>query len=128
MTSLIFHHGHSVRKEREVFLSVFRIHFQWNYPGLRVGRVKLRLNKSLFKTTRLKVVPILLSFSTFTMIAVTDPGFPVGGRQLPTQALFRENVCENERIGSRWGGGGAGGAPWIRQCIDKMVNKGRYQH
>ena len=41
--------------------------------------------------------------------AVADPGFSVGGdvdllgRQPPTQALFGENVCENERIGSCWG-------------------------
>ena len=27
-----------------------------------------------------------------------------GGRRLPTQVLFGENVCENERIGSRCGG------------------------
>ena len=25
-----------------------------------------------------------------------------GGRRPPTQALFSETVCENERIGSRW--------------------------
>ena len=44
------------------------------------------------------------------MKAVADPGFPIGGapscwgrRQLPTQALFGENVCKNERIGSCWG-------------------------
>ena len=37
-----------------------------------------------------------------------DPGFPVGGggRQRPTQALFGENICKNERIWSCWGGGG----------------------
>ena len=33
--------------------------------------------------------------------------FPLGGRRPPTRALFGENVCENERIGSHWGGGGA---------------------
>ena len=38
--------------------------------------------------------------------------FPVGGRALvggcgpPMQALFGENVCKNERIGSHAGGGG----------------------
>ena len=31
---------------------------------------------------------------------VADPGFPVGGRGPSTRALFSENVCENERIGS----------------------------
>ena len=41
------------------------------------------------------------------MTAVVDPGFPeggsrpVGGRRPLMQALFSENVCENERIGSR---------------------------
>ena len=46
---------------------------------------------------------------------VADPGFPVGGggapsrwwgRQPLTWVLFGENICKNERIGSRWGGGG----------------------
>ena len=36
--------------------------------------------------------------------SVADPGFPVGGRGPPTWALFGENVCENERIGSHRGG------------------------
>ena len=31
---------------------------------------------------------------------MADPGFPVGGREPPTQALFSENVYKNERIGS----------------------------
>ena len=30
-----------------------------------------------------------------------------GGRQPPTQVLFGENICKNERIWSCWGGGGA---------------------
>ena len=34
-------------------------------------------------------------------IAGADPGFPVGARGPPTWALFGENVCKNERIGSR---------------------------
>ena len=29
---------------------------------------------------------------------------PLGGRGPPTWALFGENVCENERIGSHMGG------------------------
>ena len=37
-----------------------------------------------------------------------DPGFPIGEgggwRRPPMWALFSENVCENERIGSCWGG------------------------
>ena len=40
-----------------------------------------------------------------------DPGFSVGGadpfsgegRGPPMRVLFGENVCENEKIGSRWG-------------------------
>ena len=28
---------------------------------------------------------------------------PLGGHGPPTWALFGENVCENERIGSHWG-------------------------
>ena len=43
--------------------------------------------------------------------AVADPGFPIaggghapiGGHGPPTWALFGENVCENERIGSHRG-------------------------
>ena len=31
--------------------------------------------------------------------------FHGGGRQPPMQALFGENICENERIGSHWGRG-----------------------
>ena len=44
-------------------------------------------------------------------VPVADPGFPVGGGVHPlggcgppTSALFVENVCENERIGSHRGG------------------------
>ena len=39
--------------------------------------------------------------------SVEDPGFPVGerGRQPRMQALFGENVCQNEKIGSCWGRG-----------------------
>ena len=51
-------------------------------------------------------------------LTVADPGFAVGGRRPagganPTRALFGGNVCENERIGSRWSGDGAdtGGVP-----------------
>ena len=38
-------------------------------------------------------------------IPVADPGFPVGGggHGPPTRVLFGENVCKNERIGSRRG-------------------------
>ena len=36
--------------------------------------------------------------------AGADPGFPIGGGQPLTQALFGENRCKNERIWSCWGG------------------------
>ena len=42
----------------------------------------------------------------YGMLAVADPGYPVegrapvGGHGPPTRALFGENVCKNERIGS----------------------------
>ena len=38
-------------------------------------------------------------------LTVADPGFPVGGRGRGplTRALFGENVCTNERIGSHRG-------------------------
>ena len=51
--------------------------------------------------TRRSVIP--------SKVSVADPGFPVGGCGLirghgpPTLALFGENVCENERIGSHGG-------------------------
>ena len=44
-----------------------------------------------------------------------DPGFPVGecgpiwGHGPLMRALFSKNVCENERIGSRGGGGACAG-------------------
>ena len=44
---------------------------------------------------------------------MADPGFPVGGAeplgrpQPPMWVLFGKNICENERIGSRWGCAGS---------------------
>ena len=39
-----------------------------------------------------------------------------GGRRPPMRTLFGENVCENERNGSCWGGGHTPVAsPWICQ-------------
>ena len=50
--------------------------------------------------------------AVFASFPLADPGFPVaGGRQPPMRTLFGENVCENERIGSR--GGGAPVAPHL---------------
>ena len=52
-------------------------------------------------------------------ITVADPGFPVGGggRGRPTWALFGENVCKNERIGSH-----RGGMPPLDPPIHQAVN------
>ena len=50
--------------------------------------------------------------SASDIYSVADPGFPVGAActhwgvcEPLTWALFGENVCENERIGSHRGGG-----------------------
>ena len=68
-----------------------------------------------------------LRSSDFGPNSVADPGFPVGGggrravgggggRRPPTWVLFGENICENERIGSCWGGRRRRPPPpWIRQ-------------
>ena len=57
---------------------------------------------------------------------MADPGFPVGGGVHPLGghgplmwALFGENVCENERIGSRCGGG------VCPACPPRSANDGR---
>ena len=57
------------------------------------------------------------TFKLLTM-PVADPGFPIGGRGPvmgrhgpPMWALFGENVCENERIGSHRGGRAPGTPP-----------------
>ena len=59
--------------------------------------------------TSVKATPLVNAVHICTE-AVADPGFPVGGRSPvrgvhgpPTQVLFGENVCENERIGSHGG-------------------------
>ena len=61
--------------------------------------------------------------------ARADAGFPVGGRGPffrghgpPTWALFSENVCENERIGSHWGGGRAPENFVCRYASDTVLN------
>ena len=38
------------------------------------------------------------------VITVADPGFPVGGRQLPRQLCFKKFVRQNERIWTLRGG------------------------
>ena len=55
-------------------------------------------------------LPVSQAMLTLDMLAVADPGFPIGGgvhplggHGPPTWALFGENVCENERIGSHRG-------------------------
>ena len=54
-------------------------------------------------------MPVMLRRAVYC-ISVADPGFNVwgvdplgGGVDLPTRVLFGENVCQNERIGSRRG-------------------------
>ena len=74
-------------------IDVFR--YRWKYI--------LRCSEVIVKAEHLILIP------SFT---VADPGFPVGGggrapvRGVWTQmwALFGENVCKNERIGSHGGG------------------------
>ena len=57
-----------------------------------------------------------MPFATYCM-AGADPGFPVGGVdpfggcRAPMWALFGENVCENEKIGSHRGCAG-------KLCVD----------
>ena len=53
---------------------------------------------------------IFLTVNVNMIKSVEDPGFPMGGRAPvrgghgpPMWALFGENVCENERIGSHRG-------------------------
>ena len=50
------------------------------------------------------------TYQIFQAITAADPGFPVGGApphggecQPPMRVLLGGNVCENERIGFRWG-------------------------
>ena len=70
--------------------------------------------KSVFK-----FINEYVDFMEQLQIPVADPGFPVGGVpshwggcQPPMWVLFGKNICENERIGSCWGGGAhAGGTP-----------------
>ena len=51
------------------------------------------------------------------MIAVADPGFPVGGvdlvggRELPRQLCLENFVCQNERISTLRGGRAPGTLP-----------------
>ena len=59
----------------------------------------------------------------YSWLAVADPGFPAGGRGPQMRALFGENVCENERIGSHRGWRAPGTPPpQIRQwlCSDNQ--------
>ena len=41
----------------------------------------------------------------------------IGGGTDLWRGCFLAKTCKNERIGSRWGGGGAAGAPWICQRL-----------
>ena len=58
------------------------------------------------------------------MYAVVDLGFPVGGgRGSPTWALFGENVCKNERIGSHRGACARHAPSQIRQWYATEHNR-----
>ena len=65
----------------------------------------------------------------FLYLTVADPGFPIGGvhplggggHGPPMQALFDENVCENERIGSHRGLHAPSMPPQIRQCLSFLT-------
>ena len=66
-----------------------------------------------FQTRKQKENFSNLSNRVYVPLPVADPGFPVGGAPshggMPTSDVgtFQQNICENERIGSRWGEGGA---------------------
>ena len=45
--------------------------------------------------------PLPQTWTGNVLLAVADPGFPVGGRRPLMRALFGKNVCKNKRIGSR---------------------------
>ena len=74
----------------------------------------------MLNSFKIKILTLITNSRRYGVFAVADPGFPVGGvdplggRGPPTQALFGENACENERIGSRRGVC-ARHAPWIHQ-------------
>ena len=95
------------------------------------GRDYVALQSTMDMTdgvTRLPVEITILAVSKMLQCSVADPGFPIrggvhplGGRGPPTQVLFSENVCENERIGSHRGWHALGTPPpQIRQwcCIE----------
>ena len=54
------------------------------------------INTKAYKTTKV--------FSGGSRISRWGGAEPLRGCQLLTQAHFGENICENERIGSHWGG------------------------
>ena len=64
-------------------------------------------------------------------LSVADPGFPVGGRapsrlggcQPPMWVLFGKNICENERIGSRWGGAPAVSPGSTNACTASILHQ-----
>ena len=88
--------------------------FQELLGDIMEPRVSLQMCKIIPLYT---TVPPQISGDIFCTSTVVDPGFPVGGRrpiggrQPLTCTLFGENVCENKRNGSCWGGTCAGGAP-----------------
>ena len=68
--------------------------------GIFAKKAKLFTKKE--STIKLQILINLLV--NMLSVTVSDPGFPVGGGRGPlTLALFGENVCKNERIGSHRG-------------------------
>ena len=89
------------------------------------------LYESRFKPKKLKFLE-----EVSCSIAVADPGFPVGvapsrwgGADLRCGHFLTKNVCENERIGSCWGGmhrwrppGSANGIVWWNRFFVVSLN------
>ena len=54
--------------------------------------------------------------SHFSHYSVADPGFPVGGGADLRRGHFSAKTYAKTKELDPVGGGGAAGAPWIRQC------------
>ena len=69
---------------------------------IRIQICQKKKPNSLFYYTKIKYINIIISSGGSR---ISNWGVnPAGGCRCPTWLLFGENVCENERIGSCWGG------------------------